>query len=296
MDETALSCSEGPLGHRLRAARTAAGLTVRQAARALRVSPATWSAIENGRTGVSAIRLAAAADLFGIPFDEAAPAAEPDWRHFESLDLAAPLAGALEAFVEFGYHGATIRIIAERAGLSVPGLYHHHATKQDLLRQLHELTMTELLWRARSARAEGVGPVGRFSRLIECLALFHTHRAELSFIGASEMRGLHPENRARVVRFRQEMQGMVDDEVVEGCRIGLMSTPLPKQAARAVVIMCTGIARWWSPTGSFSPEEVANQYVAFALDLVGTSEEEPVDGPVSARLAGSAGGSGRRPG
>lgn len=263
--------AEEPLGERLRAARHAAGLSLRQAAQALSVSPATWSAVENGRTGVNPVRLAAAAELFGCTLGQAQPSnpGDVDWRRYEPLHLPPPLAGALEAFVEFGYHGATMRIIAERASLSVPGLYHHYATKQDLLRELHEITMTELLWRARSARSEGIGPVERFSRLVECLALYHTHRVDLSFIGASEMRGLNPENLARVVRFRHEMQQLVDEEVIDGCRIGMMTTPLPKEAARAVVIMCTGIARWWSPRGPFSPEETADHYVAFALDVVG---------------------------
>lgn len=259
------------IGKRLRAARNAAGLTVRQTAEALSVSPATWSAIENGRTKVSSHRLAAAADLFGAPIGNGSPASGPkvtEWRHYPPLELSPPLEGALKAFVEFGYHGATIRIIADRAGLSVPGLYHHHPAKQDLLRTLHEITMTELLWRARAARQEGTDPVERFSRIIECLALYHTHRRELSFIGASEMRALYPENRARIVRFRDEMQQMVDDEVIEGCRLGLMTTSLPKEAARAVVIMCTGIARWWSPNGPLTPELVAEHYVAFSLDVV----------------------------
>ena len=260
-----------PIGERLRAARAATGMSLRQAAKALSVSPSTWSAIENGRTKVSPTRLAAAADLFGMPLEKAPSltAEQKDWRYYEPLELSQPLAGALQAFVEFGYHGATTRVIAERAGLSVPGVYHYYASKQDMLRELHELTMVELLSRARAARAEGIGPVGRLSFLVQCLTLYHTYRSDLSFIGASEMRGLNPENRARVVRSRQEMQRMFDDEVTEGCRMGLLTTPSPKEASRAVVIMCTGIARWWSPTGPLSPEEVAAQYVGFALALIG---------------------------
>jgi AcrR family transcriptional regulator len=263
---------QGQIGRRLREARHAAGLTIRQTAQALNVSPATWSAIENNRTRVGGQRLAAASDLFGLTIGGDASASAPrcpDWRVYPPLVLPPPLAGALKAFVEFGYHGATIRTIAERAGLSVPGLYHHHPNKQDLLAALHELTMTDLLWRARAAREEGRDPVERFSRLIECLALYHTHRQELSFIGASEMRGLYPENRARIVRFRDEMQQMVDEEVIEGCRLGLMKTALPKEAARAVAIMCTGIARWWSAKGPSTPEQVAEHYVGFALEVVG---------------------------
>ena len=262
-----------PLGVRLRQARLAAGLTLRETAQALEVSPATWSAIENGHTRIGEPRLLAAAHLFGADADALrTPLADPSvvrtWRDFPPLQLAAPLAGALEAFVELGYHGASIRDIAQRAGLSVPGIYHHWPTKQHLLVALLDLTMADLLERCRAARAEGDGPAERFSRLVECLALYHTHRRELGFIGASEMRSVDEPDRTRIAAARQDVQRMVDEEVDEGCRRGLMTTPLPRDAARAVVTMCTALPQWWQPAGPSSPEVVAARYVDFALDVV----------------------------
>ncbi|MBK1787622.1 TetR family transcriptional regulator [Prauserella sp. ASG 168] len=260
------------LGERLRDARRDAGLTLREVARALGASTGTWSAVENGRTRITEDRLDAAAHLLGTTADalRGTPPRSPrgDWRDFPPPRLAAPLAGALAAFVELGYHGATIRDVAQRAGLSVAGVYHHWPTKQHLLVALLDLTMDDLRERCRAARAEGDGPVERFTGLVECLTLFHTHRHEFGFIGASEMRSIEQPHRTRITEARREVQRMVDDEVLEGCRRGLMSTPLPREAARAVVTMCTALPQWWSPKGGFSPEVVARQYVGFALDLV----------------------------
>ncbi len=249
-------------------------MTLREVATALAVSVGTWSAVENGRTRVTYERLTAAARLLSVDpasllaGDVSQPPTPMGWRDYPPLDLPAPLAGALEAFVALGYHGATVRDIAQRAGLSVPGVYHHWPTKQHLLVALLDRTMDDLLWRSREARAEGDDPLGRFTRLIECLALYHTHRRELAFIGASEMRSLEEPARTRIVAARAEQQRMVDDEVREGCRRGVMGTPLPREAARAVVSLCTALPQWWSPSGPSSPEVVAQQYVGFALDLV----------------------------
>lgn len=269
-----LDGARAALGRRLREARNAAGLTVRQVAESLRVSIGTWSAVENGRTGISAERLNAAARLFGTDGDglratsTPAPVRPETWRAFPPLLLDPPLAGALAAFVELGYHGASIRTVAQRARLSVSGVYHHWPTKQHLLVALLDLTMNDLIERARAARAEGDGPVERFTLLVECLALYHTHRRELAFIGASEMRSIAEPDRTRIAAARADVQRMVDDEVAEGCRRGLMATPLPKQAARAVVTMCTALPQWWLPTGPSSPEKVAQQYVDFSLGVV----------------------------
>lgn len=280
------------LGRRVRELRSARGLTLRELAVRLQVSPATISAIENGKTGVSAERVARLAEELGVPVqrmfgppDVETPSARAprshygparaghlplpaDWRSFPPLKMDQALRGALSAFLEFGYHGATMRAIAERAGISVAGLYHYYASKHDMLVALLNLTMNDLLWRSTAARDQGRDPVERFALLVECMALYHTHRRELGFVGASEMRSLSVEARPSVAAARREMQRMVDDEVEQAVRHGDFRTPRPREAARAVVTMCTALPQWFRVPGPSTAEQVAEQYVDFALDLV----------------------------
>ena len=196
------------------------------------------------------------------------PSADADWRSFPPLNLDAPLTAALAAFLELGYHGSTMRDIAGRAGLSVPGVYHYYPSKHDMLVAILDLTMGELLERSTAARAEGRTPVERFTLLVECLALFHTHRKELGFVGASEMRSLAREPRERVAAIRRRQQQMVDEEVQQAVLDGDFTTDRPHEASRAVVSLCTGLSQWYSPSGPTSAADVAQQYVQFALDLV----------------------------
>nr|WP_275403884.1 TetR/AcrR family transcriptional regulator C-terminal domain-containing protein [Pseudonocardia acidicola] len=128
--------------------------------------------------------------------------------------------------------------------------------------------MTELLQRAEAARRDGRDPVERFSLLIEHLALFHTHRRELGFVGASEMRSFDTENRIKIANMRTHQQRMVDEEVEAAVEEGKFRTHHPHEASRAVVTMCTALPNWWRPDGPLSPEDVAEQYVGFALDLM----------------------------
>ena len=290
----------------LRRLRTERGLTVRGLAAQLGVSPATVSALENGRTGISATRMARLAEVLEVPvgrmYDRSARRGAPPlarapslpapatgatsagsgWRCFDPLVLDPALTGALSCFLEFGYHGATMRTIAERAGLSVAGLYHHYASKHDMVVAILDLTMDDLLSRARAARAEGRDPVERFALLVEALALFHTHRRDLGFVGASEMRSLEPTARRRVALLRREQQEMVDAEVDAGVQEGMFSTARPHEAARAVVTMCTAMTQWFRADGPATAEEVAQHYVGFALALVGSAaaaQRRPVSPP-----------------
>lgn len=192
----------------------------------------------------------------------------PDWRSYGPLDFDPVLRAALDEILAIGYHGATVRSIAARAGLSVAGMYHHYTSKQQMLVKILDLTMSELLLRALAARDEGGGPVVRFRLLVEHLALFHTHRRELGFVGAAEMRSLDPHHHRRIAGLRTTMQRMVDREVEAAVRAGLFRVDHPREAARAAVTLCTALPTWWQPGGLLTPEQVALQYVGFALDLV----------------------------
>src|SRR5690606_8220388 len=288
------SSATGPPGAQIRAARLRRNLTVRTLASAVGVSPATISQIENGRTKESVSRLGRIADALDMTVAEildidprgetahrgraakpsGAAAATPHvppiphWRDYEPLDFDPVLAAALSEFVEIGYHGATVRSIAARCGFSVSGIYHYYTSKQQMLVTILERTMTELLARAEAARGEGNDPVERFSFLIEHLALFHTHRRELGFVGASEMRSLAGSARRRIAAMRVAQQRMVDAEAEQAARQGDFCTSHPREAARAVVTMCTALSGWWRPDGPLAPEQIAEQYVDFALDLM----------------------------
>lgn len=59
--------------------------------------------------------------------------------------LAAILVAASQVFAEVGYDRASIRLVAERAGVSVPGLYYYVASKEELLFQIQMRAFDELI-------------------------------------------------------------------------------------------------------------------------------------------------------
>ena len=286
--------ADDAIGAQVRAVRVSKGISLRSLARAIGVSPATLSQVEHGRTGLSVPRLGRIADALGVsvahildtvagevpeaesdgrPADSTEPAQQPPrtssaWRVYEPLDFDPVLRAALDEFLHIGYHGATVRDIAARAGLSVPGIYHYYASKQHMLVKILEYTMADLLQRAEAAQAEGRDPVERFSLLVEHLALFHTHRAELGFVGAAEKRSFDPGNGQKIAALRTSQQRLVDREVDDAVRAGQFRADKPHERARAIVTMCTALPTWWRPDGPYSPEQIAEQYVTFALDLM----------------------------
>ena len=184
-DPDGLLVADTEIGSRLRAARIRHGVSLRALSRDLAVSPGTMSQVETGKTRLSVVRLHQIATALGMTPDEvlAVPAngandgaagdggnskvgAGPvvtDWRIYGPLNFDPVLEAALAVFMRTGYHGATVRDVARECGRSVSGIYHHYPSKQEMLRKILDLGVTELLigpgWHARRAVTRSSGSV-----------------------------------------------------------------------------------------------------------------------------------------
>ncbi|WP_010541333.1 TetR/AcrR family transcriptional regulator [Dietzia alimentaria] len=196
-----------------------------------------------------------------------------DWREFGPDGLTPPLRAALDVFARHGYHGASIRSIAEAAGLSVPGLYHHYRSKQALLAAIVDSTMAEMLTHtAVAAEDAGDSPAQRFANVVECLARFHMARRDHAFVASTEMRSMDPDVRAHHISQRDAQQTMLQDAISAGVKSGDFACRHPRDAARAIASLCVSIASWYRPDGPLSSDEVVARHLEFARGMVGAAQ------------------------
>jgi AcrR family transcriptional regulator len=258
------------LGPVIRAARTSRGLSLREVARQVGMSPSTLSEFETGKGRLSEERLGVLAAAFDVPLPpKQARRSESvllHWRDYDELTLEPALAAALELFVERGYHGASVRMIAAACGMTVAGLYHHVPSKQELLLRLLRRAMAEMVARCAAADAEGVVPRQRLANLTESMVRFHVRRLDLSFLAANEIRGLDPDGRSEMLAERRRVDQLFLNAVAD-CRMIPGAAP-DRPTARAIVTMCTSIPEWYADAGSPDLDELAAQYVGLALGMV----------------------------
>jgi len=179
-------------------------------------------------------------------------------------------AAALRLFAERGYHGTGIRQLADAAGLSSASLYHYMGTKEELLVAIMRTSLTELL-----GAAEGIAGIADPGDRLDALVLLHvrTHASapEQTRVVDDEVNALSAEARAEVVALRDRYealwQAVLDDGVARGdFRVGSVAV-----VRRALLEMCSGVARWWTPDGELGLEELAQEYAGLARRLVGAS-------------------------
>lgn len=191
------------------------------------------------------------------------------WRDFGPLELTPILDAAVDEFRESGFHGATVRQIARRVGMTVPALYYHHENKEGLLVALLELGTGEVAWRVRAAAREAPGaPREQFVNVIEAIVLHMTYRFRLAALD-SETRYLSPSNRRRYSSRRKTVETVLTEVIETGSSDGTFTIADPVETSRALLGMCQSVARWYHADGPLSPEEIAARYVDIALMTVG---------------------------
>jgi AcrR family transcriptional regulator len=193
-----------------------------------------------------------------------------DWRYYDpAYTLPELLDAALELFVTCGYYGTSVRAIASRAGMTVPGLYYNFKNKQDMLVTLLRMSNDELRRRGQAALADAGGdPRDRFIALVENTVLYMTNRRRLAHL-AREIRGLEEPYRSQHIALRDEFEAMMLTEVISARALGLFDTHDPHEATRAVLVLCQGVADWYRVGGTKTPQDIANRYIQFSLALVG---------------------------
>lgn len=184
------------------------------------------------------------------------------------------MAAAVANFTALGYHGTSMRDIARSAQVTVASIYHHFASKQEILQHVMIGTMSDLLAATRGAvdaavTAGATTPSEKLEALVDAWILFHTTRQAEALIGASEIRSLDDAGRAVLVRHRDEQEALFRAVVEEGVTTGVFATAYPRDAARAIIEMGSSVSSWYRLGGELTPEEMSVRYRELARGTVG---------------------------
>ena len=194
----------------------------------------------------------------------------------DDATFAAILNAAVRVFGSRGYHGTSVRDIAEAAGVSPGSLYNHFASKHDLLVVILERGLDNLVAASEDALYEASpDPVSRLRALVRTHVHSHAVSRVESYIGNSELRSLTRDARALIVSKRDTQQRMFDRVVRDGAQQGVFTTDDPVMASRYIVTACTAVATWYRPGGDVSIEALVRKYQQLSLSCAGYRGDPP---------------------
>jgi AcrR family transcriptional regulator len=185
---------------------------------------------------------------------------------------------AVEAFAERGYHATTTRDIAGRAGMSPAALYIHYKTKEELLFQISSVGHRLSLQIVREAAAGEGTPAERLATAVHSFVRWHARRHTTARVVQYELGALDKEHYQEIVALRREVDATVRSIIQEGVDRGDFDVPDVPGTTLAVLSLCIDVARWFSPDGRRTPDDVGELYADLVLRMVGAppkKQEQP---------------------
>ena len=172
---------------------------------------------------------------------------------------------AVAAFNEFGYDATSIGVLAERLGLSKSAIYHHVASKDELL----ELALNEALDGLEGVLLEDGARTGRaadrLAHVLRGAVLVLVERLPYVTL-LLRVRGNTEVERTALARrraFDRSVAALVKDARDEG---SLRADIDPGIATRLLFGMINSIVEWYRPGGPESAEQLADDVLTVALD------------------------------
>ncbi|WP_285115911.1 TetR/AcrR family transcriptional regulator [Leifsonia sp. fls2-241-R2A-40a] len=171
---------------------------------------------------------------------------------------------AVAAFNEHGYDATSIGMLADRLGLSKSAIYHHVASKDELLGLALDEALGGLEGLLRAPEATS-GPAGdRLAFVLRGAVRVLADRLPYVTL-LLRVRGNTDVERAALERrraFDHAVAALVAEAREEG---SLRADADPAVVARLLFGMINSLTEWYDPAGPLSPDDLADTILALAL-------------------------------
>lgn len=171
----------------------------------------------------------------------------------------------VDLLADGGYHHASLRRLAERAGVTPTAVYTYADSKEDLVFGVIDELLNGLLEETNLVLESLSDPHDRLRAFTYRLAYWTASCHRESRILQHELRELSPERRAHIVAVRDRYEGILRKILADSNPTADADSPIVKDVTRAILGMCTSISDWYRPDkGPMTPDEIG----AFYADLV----------------------------
>jgi TetR/AcrR family transcriptional regulator, cholesterol catabolism regulator len=171
---------------------------------------------------------------------------------------------ATRLFSERGYHGTSMRDIAERSGIRAASLYAHIARKEDLLYGIVSRAAERFMADVEAAARATTRPRDRLRAAMRAHVRVVSDGVRAARVFHHEWTALTGERRAEVVRLRDRYE-----ELWDGIVRDLPGAADPKMARLLVLSAANWVYTWYDPEGPLRPDEVADRYTELLLRGLG---------------------------
>lgn len=179
---------------------------------------------------------------------------------------------ASRVFISRGFHRATVREIAEEAGLSLGSLYSYIRRKEDILYLVFEKLTTTLRENIRRAIDGIEDPAEQMRAALRAdLKTTEQYQDEILLM-YQESKSLDRESLHAVLSREAEYVKFFEDILSAGCARGVFKGD-PRLSADVIAYLCSILAlRRWNLRRRFASDEILDGLIAFILRGLGVED------------------------
>ncbi|MET3678917.1 MULTISPECIES: TetR/AcrR family transcriptional regulator [unclassified Pseudomonas] len=173
------------------------------------------------------------------------------------------LEAASALFASHGYQAIGLRDLASHLGLRAGSLYHHIESKQGLLFELIESSLTDLLYETRQCLKSARTNSERLPCFVQAFVAYSQANPDKLVLLTREAMNLNEEQLLQVEQLKAQYSGLLSEIVAAEC--GLTASRA-RSIAQAVLGLLCGQAQWGTVMAA------REQLVAFVQGIVGTGK------------------------
>ena len=166
---------------------------------------------------------------------------------------------AAQVFRERGFHGTTVQQIADAVGLQKGSLYHHIASKEELLHEVVMAGLTQLGERLEAVVNSSHPPAEKLRQLIETHIRYAAENLDIATVVLFEHRAMlgFSALRDEYVSRRDFFESQFRRAIQEGVDSGDLCPVDVPIVAQALLGAHNWLVMWYRPEGRLSPQEIA---------------------------------------
>src|ERR671919_219819 len=185
------------------------------------------------------------------------------------------VAAAARLFSERGYHGTSMKHLADSLGMLKGSLYAHIGSKEELLYEVVDEGAERFLTRAHAASTME----GTASDRLEAFLVGHIETAiehlEAATVFLNEWRYLSDDLRSVVQTKRDHYEGMITTIVSEGIANGEFRSDADARFAVLLVLSAGNwVYEWYRPGGRLGPQEIGEKFSDLIVSGLKVNPEE----------------------
>lgn len=189
------------------------------------------------------------------------------------------LRSAAHIFLERGFDATSMNEVAERAGVTKPGLYYHFDGKRELLFAIMSYAMDVLERDTGAAVAAAATAEGRLRGILHAHARLMAGELEspVSILVIDEIEALEPRRREEITARKRAYFDSIRGSLEELAAAGELRPVDPTTATFSLLGMVMWLVKWYEPGGRLGSEEVAAQVTELAMGAVLRPVADPVE-------------------